>query len=77
MTDSLSTPVPDSFAVSVLVEYRKARDSRWEDGHWQVTGVVAGSSQGTEDTVQVRPLHAATGAQQHLVSGLHLQPGGG
>ena len=73
MTDSLSTPVPDSFAVSVLVEYRKACDNRWEDGHWQVTGVVAGSGQTADDTMEVRPLHAATGGQQYLASGLHIR----
>ena len=73
MTDSLSTPVPDSFAVSVLVEYRKARDNRWEDGHWQVTGVVAGSGQSPDDLVQVRRLHAASGGQQYLWSGLRIR----
>lgn len=72
MTDSLSTPVPDSFSVSVLVEYRKARDNRWEDGHWQIAGVVAGS-----DTDGVgagrRQLHKATEGQQYLCSGLTIR----
>ena len=72
MTDSLSTPVPDSFSVSVLVEYRKARHSRWEDGHWQVAGVVAGSDADSRDG-GVRQLHAATEGQQHLCSGLRIR----
>ena len=72
MMESLSTPVPDSFSVSVLVEYRKARDSRWEDGHWQVAGVVAGSDADSGDS-GVRQLHAATQGQQHLCSGLSIR----
>ena len=72
MADSFSTPVPDSFSVSVIVEYRKARDNRWEDGHWQVTGVVAGSDSDDRGT-GARQLHSATGGQQYLWSGLQIQ----
>lgn len=72
MTDSFTTPVPDSFSVSVLVEYRKARDNRWEDGHWQVAGVVAGSD-APDAGVQARQLHAATGERQYLYSGLRVR----
>jgi hypothetical protein len=72
MTDSFTTGVPDSFAVSVLVEYRETQDNRWEDGRWQVAGVVAGSGQG-EGGGQARPLHAAGEGRQYLWSGLRLQ----
>lgn len=72
MTDSLSTPVPDSFSVSVIVEYRKARDNRWEDGHWQVGGVVAGS-EAAGRAISARQLHTATEGQQYLWSGLRIK----
>jgi hypothetical protein len=72
MTDSFATGVPDSFAVSVLVEYRETQDNRWEEGRWQVAGVVAGSAQGEGDG-QARPLHAAGEGRQYLCSGLRLQ----
>lgn len=67
MTDSLTTPVPDSFFVSVLVEFRKTDDNRWEDGRWYVAGVVAG------DVVQDRQMHAATQEQQFLHAGLRMR----
>lgn len=72
MTDTFATRVPDSFAVSVLVEYREVQDNRWEDGRWQVAGVLAGSGQGEGDA-QARPLHAADEGRQYLWNGLRLQ----
>ena len=72
MPDSFSRAVPDAFSVSVIVEYRKARDTRWEDGRWQVTGVVAGS-EALDAGTGARQLHAATQGQQYLWSGLRVQ----
>jgi hypothetical protein len=72
MSDSFARPFPDTFPVSVIVEYRKARDSRWEDGHWQVSGVVAGSE--VIDTgAGARQLHALAEGRQYLWSGLRVQ----
>lgn len=71
MPDSLTTPVPDSFAVSVLVEYRELQDKRWEEGCWQVAGVVAGS-QGA-GTLQKGALHAAAKGQKILHTGLSMR----
>jgi hypothetical protein len=72
MPDSLTTPVPESFAVSVLVEFYDTPDSRWQDGCWQVSGVIAGS---TDDgnAVQDRELHTATQGKQFLHTGLQLR----
>jgi len=70
MADSFSMPAPDAFSVSVLVEFCKARDSRWEEGHWRVTGVVAGIA---EEGAAVRQLHAETQGRQLLYSGLRVQ----
>jgi hypothetical protein len=42
MPDSLTTPVPDAFSISVLVEFRETDGNRWEDGRWHVAGVIAG-----------------------------------
>jgi len=72
MSDSFALPVPDTFSVSVIVEYRKARDNRWEDGHWQVSGVVAGS-EAVDAGVGARQLHASTEGRQYLWSGLRVQ----
>ena len=72
MSDSFALPVPETFSVSVIVEYRKARDNRWEDGHWQVSGVVAGS-EAVDAGVGARQLHASTKGQQYLWSGLRVQ----
>ena len=72
MSDSFALPVPETFSVSVIVEYRKARDNRWEDGHWQVSGVVAGS-EAVDAGVGARQLHASTEGQQYLWSGLRVQ----
>ncbi len=71
MPDSLTTPVPDAFAVSVIVEFVETPDNRWEDGRWQVTGVVAGGqdSGGADD----RELHAAAYGRQHLHTGLQCR----
>ncbi|MDH3899702.1 MAG: DUF3305 domain-containing protein [Gammaproteobacteria bacterium] len=67
MPDSLTTPVPDAFSVSVLVEFRETNDNRWEDGRWHVAGVVAG------DAMQDKALHAATRGQQFLHTGLRMR----
>jgi hypothetical protein len=66
MTDSLDTLAPDSFSVSVIVEFRELRDKRWEQGRWSVAGVVAG------DVMQDRELHAAAKGQQFLHTGLRM-----
>ena len=71
MADSLTSPVPDAFAVSVLVEFREAGDQRWETGRWYVAGVIAGGA-GEADT-QDRQLHAAAGDRQFLHTGLQLR----
>ncbi len=71
MPDSFSTPVPDAFSLSVIVEFHKARDNRWAEGYWQVSGVVAGNQTG-EHSVRGRQLHAATQGQQYLWTGLHV-----
>jgi len=70
MADSFLTSSPDSFSVSVLLEFCKARDCRWEDGHWRVTGVVTGNA---EEGAAVRQLHAKAQGQQFLCSGLRVQ----
>jgi len=83
MTDSLTTPLPDAFPVSVIVEFVETPDNRWEDGRWRVAGVVAGrreqSSPGggretgpgpAGNTAQVTPLHAATQGREFLHTGL-------
>lgn len=72
MSDSFLTPVPDSFSVSVIVEYRKARNNRWVDGHWQVAGVIAGSETAGR-AASARQLHTATEGQQYLWSALRIQ----
>lgn len=72
MSDSFALPVPETFSVSVIVEYRKARDNRWEDGHWQVSGVVAGS-EAVDAGARARQLHALTEGRQYLWSGLRVQ----
>lgn len=71
MPDSLTTPVPDSFAVSVLVEFRELHDKRWEEGAWHVAGVVA-CSQGAGDGLQQEELHAATKGRGILYAGLSM-----
>jgi hypothetical protein len=71
MPDSLATPVPDSFSVSVLVEFRETDDNRWEEGCWHVAGVIA-AGPGDRETAP-RPLHAATQGRQYLHSGLKLR----
>ena len=78
MPDSLTTPVPDEFSVSVLVEYRETPDNRWEEGRWQVAGVIAGSQEKvrpgtTRETGPDRQLHAATSGQQFLHTGLCMR----
>jgi hypothetical protein len=78
--ESLATPVPDEFFVSVLVEFRKAADNRWEEGRWHVADVVAGeleragagSGHGSGH-VQNRQLHAATKGRQFLHTGLRMR----
>ena len=72
MPDSLTTTVPDAFSVSVIVEYVKTPDNRWEDGQWRVAGVIAA---GPDDqaTTSPRQLHAATQARQYLHTGLNLR----
>jgi hypothetical protein len=80
MPDSQATPVPDEFSVSVLVEFRKVADNRWEEGRWHVADVVAGELEKTRPGtghvsghMQDRQLHAATKGQQFLHSGLRLR----
>lgn len=73
MTDSLTTPVPDAFSVSVMVEFVETPGNRWEDGRWHVAGVVAGSLGHDGGTMQDRELHAATKDQQFLHTGLNLR----
>ncbi len=72
MPDSLTTPVPDSFSVSVLVEFRELHDNRWEEGCWQVAGVVAGS-QDAGNTLHAGELHAATKGRKILHTGLSMR----
>ena len=72
MPDSITTPAPDSFDVSVIVEFRMTRDNRWQEGYWQVAGVVAGDQPG-QDSATGRQLHAATQEQQYLWTGLHVK----
>jgi len=71
MSDSITTPVPDSFDLSVIVEFRTTPDNRWQEGYWQVTGVVAGDRPGNGSD-KGRQLHAATKGQQYLWTGLHV-----
>ena len=72
MPDSLTSPVPDSFSLSVLVEYRELHDNRWEEGSWHVAGVVAGNAR-TDDVEEDRVLHTATRGREFLHSGLRLR----
>jgi hypothetical protein len=72
MPDSMTTPVPDSFSVSVLVEFRETHNNRWEEGHWQVAGVIAGG-QADGSGMQDRQLHTATRGQQFLHTGLRMR----
>ena len=72
MPDSLTTPVPDAFSVSVIIEYVKTPDNRWEDGHWQVAGVIAAGPD-DQETPQPRQLHADTRDRQRLHAGLNLR----
>ncbi|MGB5306549.1 MAG: DUF3305 domain-containing protein [Gammaproteobacteria bacterium] len=71
MTDSLTTPVPDAFSVSVIVEFVETLANRWEDGHWRVVGVVAGSQK--DGGTQSRELHAAAQGRQYLHAGLQMR----
>ena len=72
MPDSLTSPVPDSFSLSVLVEYRELHDNRWEEGSWHVAGVVAGNAR-TDDVEEDKVLHTATRGREFLHSGLRLR----
>jgi hypothetical protein len=72
MPDSLTTPVPDAFSVSVIVEYVETPDNRWEEGQWRVAGVIAAGPDGQE-TAPPRQLHAATQDRQYLHAGLKLR----
>ena len=72
MSDSLTTPVPDAFSVSVIVEFIETQDNRWETGRWQVAGVVATGPDDGEETPP-RQLHAATEGRQYLYTGLDLR----
>ena len=72
MPDSLTSPVPDSFSVSVLVEFRELQDNRWEQGSWHVAGLVAGG-QPDDAAVQDRELHAARKGRSFLHGGLRMQ----
>lgn len=72
MPDSLTTPVPDAFSVSVIIEFVETQDNRWETGHWHVAGVLAGGPDAMGDE-QDRALHTATKDQQFLHTGLQLR----
>ena len=69
MPDSITTPVPDCFEVSVIVEFRMTPENRWQEGYWQVAGVVAGD----RDGVGGQQLHAATQGKQYLWTGLQVR----
>ena len=71
MPDSITTPAPDSFDVSVIVEFRMTPDNRWQEGYWRVAGVVAGDRPGA-DSSGGQQLHAATQGQQFLWTGLQV-----
>ncbi|MGB5259061.1 MAG: DUF3305 domain-containing protein [Gammaproteobacteria bacterium] len=89
MTDSLTTPVPDAFSVSVLVEFVETQANRWEDGHWRVAGVVAGKREKVshyyghgpgraagldpDGGVPGSELHAAAQGRQFLHAGLQMR----
>jgi hypothetical protein len=47
-------------------------ENRWQEGYWQVTGVVAGERSGN-DADSGRQLHAATQGQQYLWTGLNVK----
>jgi len=71
MHDSITTPVPDSFDVSVIFEFRMTPDNRWQEGYWRVAGVIAGDRPGG-DNPGAQQLHAATQGQQYLWTGLQV-----
>jgi len=71
MPDSITTPVPDSFEVSVIVEFRMTPGNRWQAGYWRVADVVAGDRPG-RNSIGGQQLHAATQGQQYLWTGLHV-----
>lgn len=71
MTDSLSTPVPDAFSVSVITEFVETKDNRWQSGYWQVSGVVAVAPDDNVSTTV--PLHGGTESKQILHTGLDLR----
>jgi hypothetical protein len=72
MPDSITTPGPGQFYLSVMVEYRKTPANRWQEGRWQVTAAVAGDLPGSDDAGG-RQLHAATRGQQYLWTGLPVK----
>lgn len=72
MPDLLVKPVPCSFSIAVMMEFQKACANRWVNGHWNVTGVVAGDKVGGEG-IHGRQLHAATQGQQYLWTGLSVE----
>jgi hypothetical protein len=72
MPDLFATPVPCSFSVAVIVGFQEVQDKRWVNGHWKVTGVVAGDQVGGEG-IHGGQLHAATQGQQYLWTGLSVE----
>ncbi len=72
MSDSLTAPVPEAFSVSVIVEFIETQDSRWESGHWQVTGIVA-SAAGNRETISSKQLHENAGGKHLLHTGLDVR----
>ena len=71
MPDSRTTTVPDSFAVTVLVEFRELQNNRWEQGRWHVAGLVAGGGD-VRDADRARELHTAAKGRKLLYTGLRV-----
>lgn len=72
MHETSANPAPEAFDVAVVVEYRATPGNRWQEGRWQVSGVVAGSRPGNE-AAGSRQLHAATRGKQYLWTGLQVR----
>lgn len=60
------------FPVSVLVNYKSTPQNRWQDGQWQVSGVIAGGQRQAEQ-VRSTCLHGGAEGRSLLWTGFNVE----
>jgi hypothetical protein len=66
-----ATPQVEAFPVAVLTMFRHPGGHAWDDGHWEVTGVVAGGDPGLEE-IGMTQVRSESGETHYLWRGLAL-----